>query len=60
MLIGAIGCNLAWGLIDAIMYLMGCLADRARTGALTEVQRRHAQEARAAIAAACLPSWRRY
>ena len=29
MLIGAIGCNLAWGLIDAIMYLMGCLAERA-------------------------------
>ena len=29
MLIGAIGCNLAWGLIDAIMYLMGCLAQRA-------------------------------
>src|SRR4051812_1120189 len=31
MLIGAIGCNLAWGLIDAIMYLMDCLAERART-----------------------------
>ena len=29
MLVGAIGCNLAWGLIDAIMYLMGCLTDRA-------------------------------
>jgi len=29
MLIGAVGCNLAWGLIDAIMYLMGCLSDRA-------------------------------
>ena len=29
MLIGAIGCNLAWGLIDAIIYLMGCLAERA-------------------------------
>jgi VIT family len=28
MLIGAIGCNLAWGIIDAIMYLMGCLAER--------------------------------
>ncbi len=28
MLIGAIGCNLAWGLIDAIMYLMGCLSER--------------------------------
>ncbi len=29
MLIAAIGCNLAWGLIDAIMYLMGSLAQRA-------------------------------
>ena len=25
MLIGALGCNLAWGIIDAIMYLMSCL-----------------------------------
>lgn len=25
MLIGALGCNIAWGLIDAIMYLMACL-----------------------------------
>jgi VIT1/CCC1 family predicted Fe2+/Mn2+ transporter len=30
MLIGALGCNLAWGIIDGIMYLMGCLAERAR------------------------------
>jgi hypothetical protein len=30
MLIGALGCNLAWGLIDAILYLMGCLAERSR------------------------------
>jgi hypothetical protein len=30
MLIGALGCNLAWGLIDAILYLMGCLAERGR------------------------------
>ncbi len=30
MLLGALGCNLAWGFIDAIMYLMGCLAERAR------------------------------
>src|SRR3954470_22036765 len=28
MLVGAIGCNLAWGFVDAIMYLMGCLAER--------------------------------
>ena len=30
MLIGALGCNLAWGLIDAIMYLMACLSERAQ------------------------------
>jgi len=30
MLIGALGCNLAWGLIDAIMYLMGCLSEQAQ------------------------------
>ena len=29
MLIGAIGCNFAWGIIDAIMYLMACLAEHA-------------------------------
>lgn len=28
LLVGALGCNIAWGLIDAIMYLMGCLNDR--------------------------------
>src|SRR5690242_13971883 len=27
MLVGALGCNLAWGFVDAIMYLMGCLAE---------------------------------
>ena len=31
MLIGAIGCNIAWGLIDAIMYLMACLSERGTT-----------------------------
>lgn len=30
MLIGAIGCNLAWGLVDAVMYLMARLVERAR------------------------------
>ena len=28
MLIGALGCNLAWGIIDGILYLMGCLAEK--------------------------------
>lgn len=30
MLLGALGCNLAWGLIDGVFYLMGCLEDAAR------------------------------
>ena len=28
MLIGALGCNLAWGIIDGIFYLMGCMAEK--------------------------------
>jgi len=28
MLIGALGCNLAWGLIDAVLYLMGSLSGK--------------------------------
>ena len=28
MLIGALGCNVAWGIIDAMLYLMGCLAEK--------------------------------
>jgi hypothetical protein len=31
MLIGALGCNLAWGIIDAVLYLMGCLAEKGKT-----------------------------
>ena len=30
MLIGALGCNLAWGIIDAVFYLMGSLAERSK------------------------------
>jgi VIT family protein len=28
MLLGALGCNLAWGIIDGVFYVMGCLAER--------------------------------
>ena len=31
MLIGALGCNVAWGIIDAMLYLMGCLADKGQS-----------------------------
>jgi len=30
MLIAALGCNLAWGVIDGVLYLMGCLAEKGR------------------------------
>src|SRR5512139_3750849 len=30
MLIGALGCNIAWGIIDGVLYLMGALADKSR------------------------------
>ena len=30
MLLGAVGCNIAWGLIDAIIFLMTSLTERAR------------------------------
>ena len=57
MLVGAIGCNLAWALIDGIMYLMGCLSERAGNyRAFTAVQRARGQaEVRAAIAEVAPP-----
>jgi VIT1/CCC1 family predicted Fe2+/Mn2+ transporter len=30
MLVGALGCNFAWGVIDALLFLLGGLADKAR------------------------------
>jgi hypothetical protein len=30
MLIGALGCNIAWGIIDGILYLMDCLSEQGR------------------------------
>ena len=30
MLIGALGCNIAWGIIDGVLYLMNCLAEMGR------------------------------
>jgi hypothetical protein len=52
MLLGALGCNLAWGIIDGVMYLMACLSERGQ-GILTlrAVRRaRVAEEAHHAIA----------
>jgi hypothetical protein len=30
MLVGALGCNIAWGIIDGLLFLMGSLADKGR------------------------------
>lgn len=30
MILGALGCNLAWGVIDGVLYLLGCLNERGR------------------------------
>ena len=34
MLLGAIGCNLAWGIIDAAFYLISCLVERGRNATI--------------------------
>ena len=39
MLIGAIGCNLAWGIVDAVMYVMATLASRSRRLAILKAVR---------------------
>src|SRR5438874_2347240 len=57
MLIGALGCNLAWGIIDGVLYLMGSLAEKGR-GLLTFRAVRKAtdpQEAQRLIADALPP-----
>jgi VIT family len=52
MLVGSLSCNLAWGIIDAIMYLMNCLAARGRELDALRAMRaaRGPAEARQAIA----------
>ena len=54
MFVAAVGCNLAWGLIDAAFYLISCLTERARDfHLLRQVQAaREPRQARAAIAEA--------
>jgi len=47
MLAGALGCNLAWGLIDAVFYLMGCLAEKGRDLATFRAVREAADPERA-------------
>jgi hypothetical protein len=43
LLIGAIGCNLAWGIVDATMYLIGVLARKSRSKTIFDAVRNSAQ-----------------
>lgn len=57
MLIGALGCNIAWGIIDALLFLMGGLAERGRRLSALQAARKTAdpQDAQRVIAGALPP-----
>lgn len=47
MFIGAIGCNLAWGIIDAAFYLVACLTERGRIASMLRLVQQSAELTRA-------------
>src|SRR6478609_10030363 len=57
MLIGALGCNLAWGIIDGILYLMSAFAEKSEALMTLHAvrQARDAEDGRRLVAEA-LPS----
>ncbi len=56
MLVGAIGCNLAWGLVDAVMYLLTTLVTRQREIMLGPLVRANGPDTGRVALAAHLPS----
>jgi VIT1/CCC1 family predicted Fe2+/Mn2+ transporter len=48
LLYAALGCNIAWGIIDGIMYVMNCMTARAEKARLIEAIQ-HAPDTRAAL-----------
>src|SRR5256885_13764451 len=48
LLLTAIGCNFAWGIIDAVMYIMNCLTERSGKIRLIEAVQR-ARDTRASL-----------
>lgn len=47
MLIGALGCNLAWGIIDAAFYLIACLTESGRQALLLRSVQGHTDSGQA-------------
>ena len=56
VLIGALGCNIAWGLVDAVMYVLRGVAERARRGE-PSLRRRDFLEAAAIFALVVLATF---
>jgi VIT family len=44
LLLAAIGCNVAWGIIDAVMYIMNCVTVRSGKNGLIQAVQRAADE----------------
>ena len=44
LLLAAIGCNVAWGIIDAVMYVMNCITVRSGKNGLIQAVQRAADE----------------
>lgn len=56
MLVGALGCNLAWGVVDGVMYVLACLTESGqKLTALKAARREDPEHGRAAIAGALPP-----
>jgi len=55
-LIAAIGCNIAWGIVDAVMYLMTILVERGRSHALARALRASDAERGQRVLAEALPA----
>src|ERR1700747_2925071 len=43
LLVAAIGCNIAWGIIDAVMYVMNRMVERSGTMRLVQAVRQSSQ-----------------
>jgi len=56
MFIGAIGCNAAWGIVDAVMYLLGALVERGRAMVLLRALRAADPDGGRAMVADALPA----
>src|SRR5262245_17334979 len=50
LLVAAIGCNFAWGIIDGVFFVMGALFDRGRNLRLAQVLRKTPDETTALAA----------